>query len=170
MFAEELEPHRKTKSEPPSPYKSPVTPTSQMHTTDPKIDIHYTYLRDLSPLLRYLILLQPLKRYNRKMISCCNNWKIGKLWTLIFTMIIKSSKQRWIPFKGWLTRWPKPTATLGNNWSSIRGTRQNLHGKKEKLLKFILLNKLSHEGQFLFVCSGTCKTLGVGVMLGQWYG
>jgi hypothetical protein len=50
--------------------------------------------RDPSPLLRYLILLQPLKSYNRKMISCCNNWKRGRLWMRIFNMTMQYSKKR----------------------------------------------------------------------------
>jgi hypothetical protein len=47
-----------------------------------------------------------------------------------------------------------------------KSIRQNIHDKKEKILKLILLNKISPEGQFLFVCRGTCKILGMGVMLG----
>jgi hypothetical protein len=61
VSAEELEPHRKTKSEPTSPHKPPVTPTSQMPTQILKL-IDFLHLsRDPSPPLRYLIILQPLK-------------------------------------------------------------------------------------------------------------
>jgi hypothetical protein len=38
VFADVLEPQRKTKSEPTSPYQSPITPTSPMPTLDPKND------------------------------------------------------------------------------------------------------------------------------------
>jgi hypothetical protein len=50
--------------------------------------------RDPSPPLRYLIMLQPLKRYNRKMFSCCNNWKRGRPWIDISTMTMQYYKQR----------------------------------------------------------------------------
>jgi hypothetical protein len=36
VFVDGLEPLRKTKSEPTSPYQSPITPTSPMPTLDPK--------------------------------------------------------------------------------------------------------------------------------------
>jgi hypothetical protein len=63
VSAEELEPHRKKKYEPTSPYKPHVTPTSQMPTTDPKTDRLYTYFKgsklsskitDLSPTIEKL--------------------------------------------------------------------------------------------------------------------
>jgi hypothetical protein len=50
--------------------------------------------RDLSLPPRYLILIRPWRNYNKRIFICCNNWKIGRLWTHIFTMIMQSSKQR----------------------------------------------------------------------------
>jgi hypothetical protein len=49
VSAEELKPHRRTKSEPTSLHKPPVTPTSQMPTPDPKIDRLYTYFKGSKP-------------------------------------------------------------------------------------------------------------------------
>jgi hypothetical protein len=66
------------------------------------------------------------------------------------------------------------TATNNSLWMQLKHHKRpktKSLGKREKLLKLIhaLLRKFSHEGQFLFVCSGTCKILGVGVMLGLRY-
>jgi hypothetical protein len=44
-----LEPLRKTKSEPTSPFQSPITPTSSMPTLDPKIDKLTTSLKGPKP-------------------------------------------------------------------------------------------------------------------------
>jgi hypothetical protein len=44
-----LEPLRKTKSEPTSPYRSPITPTSPMPILDPKIDRLSTCLKGSKP-------------------------------------------------------------------------------------------------------------------------
>jgi septal ring factor EnvC (AmiA/AmiB activator) len=44
-----LEPLRKTKSEPTSPYQSPITPTSPMPTLDPKTDRLSTSLKGSKP-------------------------------------------------------------------------------------------------------------------------
>jgi hypothetical protein len=46
---DELEPHRRTKYEPTSPYKPPITPTSQMPTLDPKTDRHSTSFKGSKP-------------------------------------------------------------------------------------------------------------------------
>jgi predicted RNase H-like nuclease (RuvC/YqgF family) len=44
-----LEPQRKTKSEPTSPYQAPITPTSPMPTLDPKNDRFSTSLKGSKP-------------------------------------------------------------------------------------------------------------------------
>jgi hypothetical protein len=49
VSAEELEPHRETKSEPISPLKPPVTPTSQMPIPDPNTDRLYTSFKGSKP-------------------------------------------------------------------------------------------------------------------------
>jgi hypothetical protein len=49
VSTEELEPHRKTKFEPNSPYKPPVNPTSQMPTTDPKTNRIFTSFKGSKP-------------------------------------------------------------------------------------------------------------------------
>jgi hypothetical protein len=49
VSAYELEPHRKTKSEPTSHHQPPITPTSQMPTPDPKNDKHSTYFKGSKP-------------------------------------------------------------------------------------------------------------------------
>ena len=49
MSIEELNPHRKTKSEPTSPYKPLVTPTSQMPTPDPKTERISTSFKGYKP-------------------------------------------------------------------------------------------------------------------------
>jgi hypothetical protein len=50
--------------------------------------------RDPSPPLRYLIILQPLKIYNRKMFSYCSNRKRGRPWIGISTMTMQYYKKR----------------------------------------------------------------------------
>jgi hypothetical protein len=49
VFADGLEPLRKKKSEPTSPYQSPITPTSPMPTLDPKTDRLSTSLKGSKP-------------------------------------------------------------------------------------------------------------------------
>jgi hypothetical protein len=49
VFVDGLEPLRKTKSKPTSPYQSPITPTSPMPTLDPKIDRLSTSLKGSKP-------------------------------------------------------------------------------------------------------------------------
>jgi hypothetical protein len=49
VSADVLEPLRKTKSEPTSPYQSPITPTSPMPTLDPKTDRLSTSLKGSKP-------------------------------------------------------------------------------------------------------------------------
>jgi hypothetical protein len=49
VSAEELEPNRETKSEPISPHKPPVTPTSLMPTPDPKTDRLSTSFKGSKP-------------------------------------------------------------------------------------------------------------------------
>jgi hypothetical protein len=49
VSADGLEPLRKTKSEPTSPYQSPITPTSPMPTLDPKTDRLSTSLKGSKP-------------------------------------------------------------------------------------------------------------------------
>jgi hypothetical protein len=45
VSTKELKPHRNKKSEPTSPHKRHVTPTSQMPTLDPKTDRISTYFK-----------------------------------------------------------------------------------------------------------------------------
>jgi hypothetical protein len=49
VSADGLEPLRKTKSEPTSPFRSPITPTSPMPTLDPKTDKLSTSLKGSKP-------------------------------------------------------------------------------------------------------------------------
>jgi hypothetical protein len=49
VYVDGLEPLRKTKSEPTSPYRSPITPTSPMPTLDPKTDSLSTSLKGSKP-------------------------------------------------------------------------------------------------------------------------
>jgi hypothetical protein len=49
FFVDGLEPQRKTKLEPTSPYQSPITPTSPMPTPDPENDRLFTSLKGSKP-------------------------------------------------------------------------------------------------------------------------
>ena len=94
-----------------------------------------------------------------------------KHWIVIYAMITLSYKPRWILYNIRLMILLPPIIVSGCNWNTTKIISQNPPGKREKLLKLIhsLLHKFSHKGKFLFVCNGTYKILGVGVMLGSIY-
>jgi hypothetical protein len=79
VSADGLEPLRKTKSEPTSPFQSPITPTSPMPTLDPKFDKLTTSLKgpkssseitDSSPTI------EELQRENHQLLQLLEERKI----------------------------------------------------------------------------------------------
>jgi hypothetical protein len=72
VSANGLEPLRKTKSEPTSPYQSPITPTSPMPTIDPKTDIFSTSLKGSKLSLEitdYAPTIEELQKENHQLLQ-----------------------------------------------------------------------------------------------------
>jgi hypothetical protein len=67
-----LEPQRKTKSEPTSPYQPPITPTSPMPTLDPKNDRLYTYFKGYKPsseINDFSLAIEKLQKENSQLLQ-----------------------------------------------------------------------------------------------------
>jgi hypothetical protein len=72
VFADGLEPLRKTKSKPTSPYQSPITPTSPMPTLDPKTDIFSTSLKGYktsSEITDSALAIEKLQKENHQLLQ-----------------------------------------------------------------------------------------------------
>jgi hypothetical protein len=72
VSADGLEPQRKTKSKPTSPYQSPITPTSPMPTLDPKNDRLSTSLKGSKPsskITYYAPAIEKLQKENYQLLQ-----------------------------------------------------------------------------------------------------
>jgi ribosome-associated translation inhibitor RaiA len=72
VFANGLEPLRKTKSEPTSPYQSPITPTSPMPNLDPKTDRLSTSLKGSKPsseIIDYVPTIEQIQKENHQLLQ-----------------------------------------------------------------------------------------------------
>jgi hypothetical protein len=167
VSAEELEPHRETKSEPISPHKPPVTPTSQMPIPDPKTDRLSTSFKGSKPsseISDHAPAIEKLQQENVQLLQQLEERKTMDRHLHHDNAILQAkvnSLQRLVD------QMTNDNHSLRAQLKHHKRPRPSLQGKK--LLKLIhpLLSKSSHIGQFIFVCSGTCKILGVGVMLGS---
>jgi hypothetical protein len=69
VSADKLETLRKTKSEPTSPYQSPITPTSPMPTLDPKLSTSLKGSKPSSEITDFAPTIEKLQKENHKLLQ-----------------------------------------------------------------------------------------------------
>jgi uncharacterized protein YoxC len=165
VSAEELEPHRKTKSEPTSPHKPPVIPTSQMPTPDPKTDRLSTSFKGSKPSYEISDLaptIENLQHGNNHLLQ-----QLEKNKTLdehihhdnAILQVKVNSLQRLVD------QMTNTNHSLKAQLKHHKRNKTKSPGKEGEDSKANISQQVYSYGAIHF-CSGTCKILGVGVMLG----